>query len=199
VLRRALVRAGARLVDATGRARADHLADLDALATWAAAYGHDLLVFHRVDLAVVRHARGSAPGFDRFEGAMHAEHAELAAAAAGAERQLHGWAHQAGDGRTALAAVRVQVDDLVVHEAHEASALDELVTTAATFDLDRALHEALQRAPLCQPPFLGPLALADADPSERRALLDALPADLADRWLGAEAAHAEATRRAMGA
>ena len=200
VLRRALVRAAPRLVAATSRARTDRLADLDALADWTDAYGHDLLVFHRVDLDVVRRARGADAALDRFEAAMHAEHDELAAAALEAGRALRRWARQAGGGRAALAAMRIQLDDLVVHEAHEAPALDVVLTPAGLpLDLDLALHDALTQAPLHEPPFLGPLALADADPTERQVLLDALPAELRARWTAAEAAHAEATRRAMGA
>jgi hypothetical protein len=199
-MRRALVHAAPWLVEATRRARADQVADLDALADWAAAYGHDLLVFHRVDLAAVRGAGGATPALDRVEAAMHAEHEELAAAALDAGQALRRWAGQAGDGRTALAAVRAQFDDLVVHEAHEAAAVDDaFASTGFPIGVDLALHEALVTAPLHEPPFLGPLVLADADLTERRALIETLPTDLVARWVRAEGAHADATRRAMGA
>jgi len=205
LVRRALHRAGPRLVEATLRARADQLADRAALAAWARAYGHDLLVFHRVDLDV-RCALLDPRTGDELRRTMTVEHDELAGAAREAERALEGWAVGTADGRGALAAVRAQLDDLVVHDAHEIAAVARALEvvpgrsggSSGSSGSDDVV-DALLRAPLTDPPFLGPLTLADADPLERHALLATLPPPLLARWTGAEAAHAETTRRAMGA
>jgi hypothetical protein len=200
LLRRALHRAGAQLVEGTGRARTDELVDRATLAGWAAAYGHDLLVFHRLDLSIACSLVATAQAHE-VERTMTIEHDELATATADAVRTLQRWADDGTDGRAALAAVRAVVDDLVVHDAHERAALEPVATV-----LDRRpdprwdhLRDALVAAALAEPPFLGPLALADASPTEHAALLAALPATLADRWLAEQAAHAARTRRALGA